>query len=291
MELANLGSARRSALTAAAGFLLVGGALYFAVRSPVERAPRSVDVVVAEGQSEATAVDEAVLLAEAWRLNWPETDPIVAGHLERMMRFSTNDPNATREALVAEALELGLHRTDPTVRAHLLERARRSIGEVRDPTEEELTIWREDHAESYRRPDLFQFATVYLKAKAAPERVASTVAQLNTTPIEDAYKLGDPILDARAVQITTAGQVRARWGDELATALEAAPKSEWVGPTSSAYGMHWLYVIEVTKGEVPELDPIRARVVRDWQNHEREAVMANRMASLRDQYQIRIVEP
>ena len=59
----------------------------------------------------------------------------------------------------------------------------------------------------------------------------------------------------------------------------------------SAYGMHLVIVDERSEGRLPELDEVRAQVLREWENVRRLEAIDAFYSTLIEKYEIRIEWP
>ncbi len=241
-------SVKRLAVMLAAGALLTG------VWRSAPEADRALRVEVAPSARAEAAIEDAVLLAEARRLGWDHTDPVIARHLITAMR--TAGASGDDDALLADARALGLDREDPVVRARLLDRARRALRAAATPDRAALEAWHAAHPERFRRPEHVRYAHAFLQGDG------DLGPRLG--PPEDAAGLGDPLLGLRPIELATPERVGRFLGPSVEEALREAPIGAWVGPIPSPYGRHWLHVLAREPGEVPPLDVIAAEVAQDW---------------------------
>ncbi len=210
--------------------------------------------------------EEALLLAEARRLGWYETDAVVVRRLVEVMRFVAADPGADPADLLRQARALGLDTNDTLIRARLLDRMERlltHVGPADEPSDEALADWLASHAEAYRQPDRIEFSHVFLSRarRDDPDQQAARLrAELTGVPAAAAFALGDPLLGARPSSTATAARAAALWGQELADALAAGPVGAWSEPIDTAAGLHLVRVEARHEGRLPDLDEVRARV-------------------------------
>jgi hypothetical protein len=74
------------------------------------------------------------------------------------------------------------------------------------------------------------------------------------------------------------------FGEQFGKALESAPLGQWFGPVSSGFGVHLVRINERQPAFVPALDEARRAVLREWENDQREAALANNYARLLKEY-------
>jgi parvulin-like peptidyl-prolyl isomerase len=86
-------------------------------------------------------------------------------------------------------------------------------------------------------------------------------------------------------------EVSARLGDEATDEIFSLSPGRWAGPLSSPFGLHLIYVEQVTPGRVPELADVRDAVERDWLADRRATAEAQILDDLRRRYTVTIETP
>ena len=118
---------------------------------------------------------------------------------------------------------------------------------------------------------------------------AKLAAQPDLSPA-DAFRMGDPLLRARAQEARTAELAAAAYGQPFADAMTIAEVGQWVGPIESVFGAHLIRLIERSEASVPPIEEIdnqvRGRLLREL----RDANFKERYAKLRAYYEITVVE-
>ncbi len=277
------------------GSVLLAGSLVWSESTKREAVARvSTDASAGEV---ARAVDEAILLAEARRYGWHQTDPVVFQHLVRNMDFVDQDESAGPMVSFQRALDLGMDKTDPVVRSRLLHRARQSlmfVPEDREPTTEDLEAHLQRYPERFSTSPRLRFVHVFLNKErrgdqlyADTQRILGDLRRAALSPAE-AHKLGDPLLGARAVETATIAQLDAKYGPSFAEGIERAKLDQWFGPLTTVYGLHLVRVISRGTGEPLPLQEIRNQVRADLIRDLREELGRERLAALRAAYDVRV---
>ena len=281
-------------------FFLIGGLLFSAkavyernrIEGPALTVRVSADATEADVE---TAVRESILLNEARRYGWDRTDPIVYTHLIRNMRFiepSSEDDDLT---LFQRAIEMKMQAHDPVVRARLLYRAREALGfvpEDRLPSRAELEEHRQKYRARFEREQRLRFQHVFLSRSKRGEALAADAREMRERLAElgDSAPsgLGDPLPGLRPEQTATPSELEDDYGAELAGVVEEAVLGGWRGPVSSVYGLHFVKVIATEAAYLPPLDVIGAEVRADWLREIRRELRQERMAALREAYQVTV---
>lgn len=231
---------------------------------PQERPPLGVRVEAsASADAVARAVEAAVLLAEAERMGWVGSDPVVVRHLAEVVRFTLDAPDLDDAAAFDAGTRLGLHRTDPVVRQRLLERARRALRRVPPPSDAEVDAWYQAHGATLRAP-----TRLHLEHRFSRDASAAVDAP------------SDPLLGLRPVGWTTAARLRRDFGEAVGDAAASGQIGVWTEPVASAFGWHRLRVIERVPGEIPDLSEVRARVAASARQRAEDDAYARRLDHL-----------
>jgi hypothetical protein len=277
------------------GLFLAGKGLYD--RAEVEGPTITVSVRADATDAEVTnAIREAILLNEARRYGWDRRDPVVFSHLVRNMRFIEPDSPDDDVTLYARALEMNMHAHDPIVRARLLYRARQAlelVPEERVPSREELKAHLAANPERFEREGRVRFQQVFLSGTKRGNSLAGDAAAMRNTLAglgegEAPVGLGDPLPGLRSEMEATSSDVRDDYGADVADVVSEGVVGVWRGPVRSVYGLHFIRVLETTPAVVPDLDAIEAEVRAHRLGEIREELRTERMAALRDAYDVRI---
>jgi hypothetical protein len=281
-------------------FFLIGGLLFGAKavyeRSQIEGPKITVrvaaDATVAQVE---TAITESILLNEARRYGWDRTDPIVYTHLIRNMRFIEPDAEDDDLTLFQRAMEMNMQAHDPVVRARLLYRAREALAfvpEDRMPSRAELEEHRRTHSDRFEREGRVRFQQLFLSRSKRGEALSAYAREMRERLAElgDSAPtgLGDALPGLRPEQSATPSELKDDYGPELAGVVQEAVLGAWRGPVSSVYGLHFVKVIDTEPAYVPPLDVIGAEVRADRLREIRKELREERMAALRDAYQVTI---
>lgn len=303
---------RRVARAPLLHFLLLGGAL-FAFRQawlpPVE--PFAVAVTAADirdlraGWTQQTgrpptqreldaliesAIDDALLLEEAFARGWHRTDAVVQRRLIQNQRFLAPDDPAPDAALLERAWAQGMDRSDIVVRRRLIERMRLTIQATAHdemPTREALAAWLAEHPDRFVRPARTRLSHVYRSRDRRGDALARDAAALGerlaaeSLSPEAAARLSDPFLVSTDLPLWSESAIARQLGPGFAAAAMTAPVGEWSGPIESAYGLHWVFVHERQPAGRPPLDEVAAAVQGEVLREREQAAMRAHLHALR----------
>lgn len=208
------------------------------------------------------------------------------------------DDYIDEEILVREAQALGLEEDDTVIRRRLRQKME-FLGEAEvtalAPSDADLQAFLDTHPEMFAVEPRIGFEQVFLN----PERRGAAIfpdaealmATLKADPAVDPATTGDASLlppVTEPMSITAIGRI---FGPDFAAAVEQAAPGVWTGPIESAYGVHLIRVRQGEAGRLPPLDEVREVVLREWTNARSKELAADRMAALRERYQITIEVP
>ena len=86
-------------------------------------------------------------------------------------------------------------------------------------------------------------------------------------------------------------EIQKLFGSGFAESLLELSPGQWHGPVLSGYGVHIVYVSNITEPPAPVFAEERERVVQDWTTEKGEALNVQFYANLRDGYTVVIEEP
>jgi parvulin-like peptidyl-prolyl isomerase len=229
-------------------------------------------------------------LARMWERTWhrPPTETELQALVENHIRD---------EVYYREALAMGLERDDTVVRQRLrlkFEFITEDLLGRKEPSEESLARFYEENAERYREPDQVSFAQVYFspsrRGASAEEDAKRALDSISSASEQAIEEIGDPIsLDSEYGHLS-APELKKRFGEAFAVAIQEQPIDTWSGPVSSGYGLHLVRVSERLAGGQPGLAEVRERVLRDYKYRERQEASEGLYQKLKGRYQIHVEE-
>jgi hypothetical protein len=267
-------------------FLVLGAGLFLLYGLVADYEPERVDLIVIDEQ-------EISRLSEQFQRTWmrPPQPRELRGLVDDLVK---------EEILYREALALGLDQDDLVVRRRMrqkMEFLEADLVEHKQPTDAELQVYLDSHAEQFALPDRYSFRQVFFSPELSgddPEtRANRLLARLRTDPsLADASQsLGDATLLPPSVWLDSRPEIASVFGAELADAVMHAELNAWSGPYRSAYGWHLVHLIAREKGGLPPFEQLRPRVEREWFNQRRQEANERFYQALRQRYSIEIRLP
>jgi len=241
-------------------------------------------IVVSQGRIE----NLAALFAKTWQR------PPTAAELRGLV-----DDYVLEEALYREGVALGVDRNDTIIRRRVRQKMEfvvNDIAELAEPTGEQLADWLAERQESYTQPARYRFRQLFLSPDRRGDSLQADaeklLVRLRAADVGfDPRPLGDVSLLEHAYPDVSAEVVVRSFGQDFAERLAEAPVGEWTGPIESSFGLHLVFVDASTPGAPPDLDDVRADVVRDWSYAQRDATSRRYYEELLSRYDVLIEWP
>lgn len=216
---------------------------------------------------------EELLFVEAVERGVIDQDLVVQRRLIRNMRFMSPEREATDEALLSEAWELRLHLADEVVRRRTVQVMETLIVATQPsytPTDAELLDEYNSRLSEFEEPARLSFAHVFLRPDSTGERAATLVKAIRAgaTP-DEARGSSDVFLAGYRFRNASLLDVSRQFGDQFAIELSAKLSDEnntegaWLGPLTSIFGQHWVWLDSQTPGRVKTIDEVSADLIRD----------------------------
>jgi len=268
-------------------FIFIGAAIYLLYGAFAEPVMDETDktIVVSAGEIE--------WMQTSWQKRWnrPPTDKEMNGLIQQYIRETV---------LYREALTMGLNQHDQVIRRRLaqkLEFLAKDLVALTPPTEEELQAYFAEHQDSYQEPARYTFTQVFIDPDkrgdatlADAEKIkAALIAQGDA--IENAGELGDGFMLQNYYPEKDPIEIQKLFGSGFTESLVDLSPGQWHGPVLSGYGLHLVYVSNVSEPPAPVFAEVRERVMQDWKTDRGEELNEKFYANLRDRYTIVIEAP
>ncbi len=188
-----------------------------------------------------------ILLREALKLRFHQTDNVVWSRLTRNMSFTSQDIPTDNEDLFRQALSLDMHLSDLIVRRRLIARMERFIKNnysIAEPDESQIDAFIQDNPDLFPRGERVSFCHVFLsphgKQTGAENRGTRLLRELEkgNVPPEKAYQKGDLFPHPYCFHDASRSYVTTLFGKPFTDDLLACGGSVWAGPFHSGYGTH-----------------------------------------------------
>lgn len=197
------------------------------------------------------------------------------------------------EVFYREGKAAGLDRDDVIIRRRVRQKMEFIVEDVvfAEPNEDELAAYFTANPHKFKIEDRLTFRHVFLSTAKRANTMESDVQQIATALAQAGAGLavstpGDPFLLGDEFLGVSQSDVESVFGGSFAKQLFATEKGRWLGPITSGYGQHFVFVNDRKLGSLPPLDTVRQAVHREWANARRFEATQKIYSTLRDRYDV-----
>jgi hypothetical protein len=260
-------------------FLVLGAAL-FGLFSMVDKNNSEAPAKIIVSTSRVTTLADG--FARTWRR--PPTEQELQGLVEDYIRD---------EIFYREGRAAGLDRDDFVIRRRVRQKMEFLAEDMAaaEPSDEQLGAHLASNPERFQTEDRLTFHHVFLSATRRGSALDDDARQIADTLVrtsapEDTATLFDPFLLGEEFREMSQSDIARTFGEGFAKRLSAMAPGRWQGPIPSSFGVHFVFVDERAKGNLPSLASVREAVQREWLNARRIEAEQKLYRTLRDRYQI-----
>jgi len=261
-------------------FLLIGAAMFLIFELLDDpTGPQSNQIVITKGQIE--------FLQASYTRSRQRTpsDKELQGLIDAYIR---------EEILYREALALGLDKGDSVIRGRLrqkMELLSDDLASIVVPTKEQLQEYLDNNAALFTTEPQVAFQQIFIdtdKHGLAADSKAARILQLVVSggKTTDPEFLGDRLMQPFTFPLTSVAEIKKLFGEPFSQRLNTLAPGNWVGPITSGYGLHIVFVTEKAPGKLPPLGDIRQAVEWEWTAAHQKTIQENMYKELRDNYSV-----
>ena len=268
-------------------FLFIGVVIYLLYGVFSDPVPKEDEktIVVSTGEIE--------WMQTAWQKRWnrPPTAAELDGLIQQYVRETV---------LYREALTMGLNQHDQVIRRRLaqkLEFLAKDLVALTPPTDAELLTYFSEHQDRYQEPVRYTFTQVFIDPDKRGDTTLDDAKVIKATlvaqgdALENAGALGDDFMLQHYYPDKDQAEIQKLFGSGFAESLAELSPGQWHGPVLSGYGVHLVYVDNISNPPAPVFAEVRERVAQDWESEKGNELNEQFYANLRDQYTVVIQEP
>ena len=240
-----------------------------------------------------TELRDELLFREALNRDLHYRDAAVEQRIIRNMRFLDTDTAASDRELIEQGYALRLHLTDEVIRRRMVQIMERLIVATRPnpaPSGEAVATRYQQELDSWREPARYTFRHVFLSTERAAE-MPGLMAQINAENLspDAARLLGAPFLSGYAFRRQSPEQMTRVFGAEFAEQVSAieVQAGAWIGPVSSVFGQHYVYIEAFEPSRTLELDEVSVRIERDLVREGEEQAVVDWVEEAMSGYEVR----
>ena len=270
-------------------FVLIGAAL-FAIDSH-NQTKSNQSILVTQGDLQR--------IRDQWQAQ--SGQPVTADMLDALLEELIQERRLYREALA-----LGLDKNDVIVRRRLAQKLRfltEDLPDKQNRNDGELEAFFDEHRQEYRNPAEVSFKHIYFNADLSTQtdidklhvqiqEVLSVLHSQSSNPSKSSSweRMGKIFMLGRSFSNRSMIQVRQQFGSQFADKLEALQTRSWVGPISSPFGLHLVYVDNYLASTLLPFSKAREQVELDYRAAQRKDSFSRYLETLATKYPV-IIEP
>ncbi len=221
-------------------------------------------------------------------------EQVVGRPLTPEERATAVDAAIEDELLVREAYRRGIDRGDPRVRGLLAEAVRRAVVDpTRDsslaPTREELVAYHEAHRDRYDSPETITFDEAFFPLgalEAAEEREILDALRAGAEPASVVADIG--VAWSNTIRQASRSAVSRALGREFAARLFDLSLESWEGPLTSSQGAHFVRLVAREPARIRAYDDVARYVEQDWYFERDQSLVQDQLTGVRRRYEVRI---
>ena len=262
-------------------FLLLGGLIFvlYGFLNRNNENPESNTIIIQDS--------DVLRLTKAYQQSWNKTPD--AATLKDLIENEIES-----EMLYREALRLNLDHNDEIIRRRLKQKYEflvKDLAVSSAPTDAELEAFYKENPSNYQSSERLSFHQIYFSPDLRSNPLEDAKAfyeKIKTKSIEEieVSKSGDAFHLQHYYANRDFASTRQVFGKDFANAIFEKPQMGWLTPVASGYGIHLVYISNITKGEVIAFETVKEEVLQDWQQAKLAVYNKNLLDNLTKQYEI-----
>lgn len=174
-----------------------------------------------------------------------------------------------QEIFYREALALNLDHNDEIIKKRLSQKMEAVASDLntltQPPTVEQLKKYFNEHPELFKQPPSYAFKQVLFPVGEddSPQDVNVVLKKLQqgkSIPESDLNRLGVP----SEWSVTSVNDLDNAFGGGFAQALDKLPVQQWVGPVTSGFGQHLVFIEQKESTQLPVFEDVKDIVEREY---------------------------
>ncbi len=200
--------------------------------------------------------------------------------------------NVRQEVFYQEALKMNLDHNDEIIKRRLsqkMEFLSNDLANLTQPSDAELEAYFQEHSEKYMLPysySLYQLVFTYDNHKNPVEALKTVMEVSNELSIQDLQNKGDQLPFPYHFKTTNSDALASQLGTVFSDNLENLELKKWVGPVSSGFGEHMVYITQRIVPRLPDLSSVKTLVLRDYQYEKQKEVNDAIFKTLKKNYRV-----
>ncbi|WP_288373207.1 peptidylprolyl isomerase [uncultured Algoriphagus sp.] len=242
-----------------------------------------------ESESENTIVIDDVeyeYLLSLWKNQWKRepNEQDIKAFIDQYLR---------QEVFYKEALALGLDHNDIIVKRRLAQKMEAVSNDLNamlnPPTDADLREFYESNDSLFLLPPTYSFRQVLFTNQESNW-------QQELTSMQVALQSGQDIPKARSLKLSISNEwknsplneINKAFGGDFAFTLDSLPLNQWVGPISSGFGQHLVFISEKNESQLADFDLVKSYVEKEYEYLTELEMQEQVYRDLLEKYQVKI---
>ena len=238
---------------------------------------------------------DELLFREALNRRLHLRDPVIDQRILRNMRFLSPNSELSDATLVEQGRELNMHLTDEVIRRRLLQVMTQLIiasAQLSAPSDSAVEAAFEERKDTFREPARVSFSHVFLGEVSKGDAITVLErVQAEGLPPAEAIRLGNAFLSGFHFINLSWPDVHSRLGREFAASLEALvpgqPMNIWLGPISSVYGQHLVYLESFAPEREQRIDEVADKLRWDLKAEAEKQAVESAVTKVMAEYEVK----
>ena len=179
------------------------------------------------------------------------------------------DQNIKQEIFYQEAIKMKLDHNDEIIKRRLAQKMEflsNDLATINEPTDKELKRFYDAHFEDYLTPYLYSFYQIICKQdnRTDPKNDAEQIlSKYSNASFEEMKNKGDVLPFPYYFENIDANELNRQLGMQFSKALETTKINGWMGPISSGFGYHLVYIVEKKGPQIPDFESVKKELLGD----------------------------
>jgi len=163
-----------------------------------------------------------------------------------------------------------------------------SLSKVSD---DDLNLYFKENSEKYMISNTYSMYQIIFTSdkRSNPESAAESILKKYSNASFDTMKnKGDKLPIPYFLENLSENEIRAQLGDKFKKGLQSVEINKWVGPITSGYGKHLIYITKKEDPKLPELETIKQKVLVDYEYDNQQKIEKSIYTELKKNYVIEL---
>lgn len=202
------------------------------------------------------------------------------------------DLNIKQEIFYQEALKMNLDHNDEIIKRRLAQKMQflsNDLATISEPTDEDLQEFFDKNFEDYLTPSVYSFYQIIFSPdnRKDPKKDAEqTLLKFKELSFEEMKNKGDAFPFPFFFENQNANDINRQLGIQFSDNLNTMETNQWIGPVSSGFGYHLVYIVEKTGPQIPDFNIVKDDLLNDFEYENQKNLNDQLLQELKKNYKI-----